>query len=54
MTLQRRIRQLKRKASLNELQYIILINPDTAADATVFIVDIGGPKESYGLPPEAA
>ena len=56
------LKQLQRKADLNEHQHITLINPDEedieraskAPNATLFMIDIGGPKLSYGLPSEKA
>ena len=62
MTLQHRIKQLERKASLNELRWITLINPDKedieraskVPNAVVYVIEIGGEKTVYGLPAEDA
>ena len=60
MSLQHRLKQLERKAGINQPQHITLINPDKedieraskVPNAVVYIIEIGGPKTVYGLPAE--
>jgi len=62
MILKYRIAKLERRAGLNEDRHITLINPDDedverasrVSNATLFILDIGGPKALYSLPAEDA
>jgi len=62
MTLQHRVKQLERKTGFYAPQWITLFNPDEKdierarklPNARLFILNIGGPRSSYGLPPEKA
>ena len=62
MSIAHRLKQLERKAGINEHRHITLIKPDEedierasrVSNATLFILDIGGPKALYGLPAKDA
>jgi hypothetical protein len=60
MTLKRRIEKLEGNTGHSQPKWITLLNPDEKAierarkqtSARLFIIDIGGPKQLIGLPPE--